>query len=643
MDRLQRIKFLVDQSKLYAQFLASSIEEKPKESNGSKEPEKTEQPKEPKEPQGTKETKGEASARKAKASDPVKKRRKDQPDITTFFKPPPKSNDQPKALTVQLHDYQKAALKWLIMLYQNGLNGILADEMGLGKTLEVIAFLAFLLENGVDGPFLVLAPLSALGNWINELEHFAPSITYTKYYGTPQQRTQLRRKKKDWGNIVVSSYEIVMVDQRYLHGIAWKYIIVDEGHRLKNVDSKLMKVLKSFTSANRMLLTGTPLQNNLTELWALLNFLLPDVFTDLSIFHSWFESGEVSVSSSDEEGLVTSLHDILRPFLLRRLKKDVGLHLPSKREYVVFTGLTPVQQKLYQHILDGTAREYVVEQILHDKESEVTDALVKQARQELRTKSFSNLVMQLRLCCDSPYLFWYPETPQFEATSGKLQMLHELMQRLAKDNHKLLVFTQFARMLDVLEDWATERGYNYRRLDGTTPQADRQAMIDELASPDSDIDMFMVTTRSGGQGVNLVGADTVVLFDSDWNPQQDLQAMDRVHRIGQTRPVLVIRLCMGDTVEQDLLERAAEKLELNNLVIESGHFKGPVALTRETNEQKIAGLGEQLQRHKQRFTAPKQMSDAEFDAMLDRSPAAYRRAAEDPNLGESVFCVKSEP
>lgn len=648
--RLQRIRFLVDQSKLYAQFLSDSIQPvaKDNENNAADKPKEETQPTNP--PPSKK------SRRSKKEPDPAS-----QSSITEFFKANTKTpKEQPKSIVVPLHPHQISALKWLIMLYEQGLNGILADEMGLGKTLEVIAFLAFLLDNGAEGPFLVLAPLSTIGNWCDEIQRFAPSLTFTKYYGSPTERTKLRRAKSKWGDIIITSYETIMADAQYLQRVGWKYIIVDEGHRLKNIDSKLMRVLKTFSSANRMLLTGTPLQNNLVELWALLNFLLPDVFTDLDIFHTWFESGEAQVDENVESGLVTSLHDILRPFLLRRLKKDVGLNLPSKREYVIFAGLTTIQQNLYQSLLDGNAREFVTQQIIeNDKKgkSQDVETLIKAAKQMLRGKSFSNLVMQLRLCCNSPYLFWDPWAAttsannnnnlkidkRIEESSGKLQILHQLMQKLKANGHKVLIFTQFTKMLDVLEDWAHYRKYKYCRLDGSTSQADRQDMIREFSDNVTDVDLFMLTTRSGGQGVNLVGADTVILFDSDWNPQQDLQAMDRVHRIGQDKPIIVIRLCVGDTVEQDLLERASQKLELNHLVIESGQFKGPT-LTNASTEQKIADMSAQLHRHSLKFEDKSafKLTQNEFNKILDRSPAAYENATKDPRVSEHVICVKSE-
>lgn len=603
--RLQRIKYLVDQSKLYANFLTSNLQQ-------------TEEPK-----------------RKKGLSSMGGEKKLDFP--------------KPKAIKADLLPYQLQGVQWIANLYKNGLNGILADEMGLGKTLQVISFLAYLLENGLDGPFLIVGPLSTLGGWRDQLARFAPSMKSLVYYGSREARRKLQRKLPPKSTVVVTSYEMILRSFSSLGRIPWQYLIVDEGHRLKNVNSKLLRQLKRYHSSNRLLLTGTPLQNNLAELWALLNFLLPDVFTDLEIFQQWFENGN-NVDSDNEGSLVTSLHDILRPFLLRRLKSEVGLQLPPKREYVIFTALTPCQRSLYRSILDGKARDFVVEQILNErptrkrgssKSEEETEILVKQAKQELRHKSFANLVMQLRLACDSPFVFWDPYIhkqldSRVEDTSGKLQILGTLIKKLK--GHKVLIFTQFTKMLDVLEDWASWHGYNYRRLDGSTSHEEREKLLDKFTE-DSDIELFLLSTRSGGQGVNLMAADTVVIFDSDWNPQQDLQAMDRVHRIGQHKPVLVFRLITGDTVEQDLLERADAKLELNNLVIEKGHFN-----QQQSHEDQIKSMGYQLARHEHKFrgTGGLKIDDNTWTRMLDRSDSSYARAVKQPKLSDLVFCRSAE-
>lgn len=610
--RLERIRFLVEQSKLYAKFLESSIK-----------PLDTTEP-----PSKVMEDDVEKPPKKLKAGQNKKMQASKQRLMTEFCtKVAPRKNSEPKdefltpSLAVPLHPYQLDGIKWMSNLFENGLNGILADEMGLGKTVQVIGFLAYLVEQQVKGPFLIVAPLSTLGNWVSEFERFAPRLEICKYYGTSKQRAAIRRnafRDPAW-KTYITTYETVISDAKQLSRMAWSYVIVDEGHRLKNINCKLVKELKRLKSANRLLLTGTPLQNNLTELWALLNFLLPDVFTDLDIFHKWFEmNGKLEADS--EESLVESLHEILRPFVLRRQKIDVAISLPPKRENIIYTSLTPLQADLYSHILTGDARDWVVERIKEDlpRQEEQTQ-MIKQAMMELRQKSFSNTVMQLRLCCNSPYLFWYPFEQIDErivSSSGKMKLLDALVDRLAAKKHKTLIFSQFTKMLDLLEDWAVYRNYTYARIDGSTAQADRQALLDEF-TVGSKIQLFLLSTRSGGQGVNLTAADTVILFDSDWNPHQDMQAMDRVHRIGQTKPVLVFRLITADSVEQGLLQRAEKKLDLGNLVIDKGKFRG-IGI-----REQLSNLGKQLQTHRSKFDGSILVSEEEFENILDRSSASY--------------------
>ena len=289
-----------------------------------------------------------------------------------------RSANQPKAVTGGImRGYQLEGLYWLRSLYENGLNGILADEMGLGKTVQVISFLAFLREMESFGPFLVVAPLSTLGNWIDEFARWTPEIKTLLYHGTPDERAQLRDTKlKKPGTpsfpVVCTSYEICMNDRQFLSRYGWKFIIIDEGHRLKNLNCRLIKELKQYQSANRLLITGTPLQNNLAELWSLLNFLMPEIFDTLENFESFFDFSAVLekgghktiIAQEQKSNLVASLHAILKPFLLRRVKTDVETDLPKKREYIVYAPLTDSQKELYKHIIEGDSRAYLEQQVV---------------------------------------------------------------------------------------------------------------------------------------------------------------------------------------------------------------------------------------------------------------------------------------
>lgn len=536
---------------------------------------------------------------------------------------------QPKLITgCRMKDYQVTGMQWLVSLYQNGLNGILADEMGLGKTLESISMLAFLYEQGITGPFLICCPLSTVSNWINEFHRFAPTFKALAYVGPKDKRVKLRRKFKS-SNVIVTSYELSIRDFKYLENREWKYLIVDEGHRLKNTNCLLIQQLRKIRTSNRLLLTGTPLQNNLNELWSLLNFILPEIFRDAAMFQQWFEFGELE-SLKDETGskesekfneivsleiqktLVKNLHTILKPFLLRRLKKDVIRGLPPKREYIVYSKLSEKQAQLYQAILsrnfrvllykesfkdyvrlngfkshysktysDNQLDKYVENQLLDDfpKSDPNLDEDWKFVKRQVSHKKLQNIMMQLRLVCDCPYLFFFPWNDDTKLSkdlvknSCKLQILDQLVPELIQNGHRILIFSQFTGMLDIIQQYLTElHDIGCSRIDGSTSQADREQFIDDFNSPDSNSSIFLLSTRAGGLGINLTAADTVVLFDSDWNPQVDLQAMDRVHRIGQKKPVIVYRLVCANTIEEFLLAKADSKRRLEKLVIQLGDF-----------------------------------------------------------------------
>ncbi|KGB77139.2 helicase [Cryptococcus deuterogattii R265] len=669
----------------------------------------------------------------------------DDGDVQYSFK-------QPELVTgAKLRDYQLAGVQWMISLYENGLNGILADEMGLGKTLQTISFLSHLRSKGTWGPFLIVCPLSVLNNWIMEFEKFTPSVPVLMYHGNPDHRAELRasrlqtptasdagsaktkRRKsngKVTGNdtstfpIVITTYEICMKDKQFLSGIRWKFIVVDEGHRLKNLDCKLIRELKSYTSANRMILTGTPLHNNLAELWSLLNFILPDIFDDLDSFQQWFNFDEMNEGQTTEgllnkSNVVASLHAILKPFLLRRLKIDVEKELPPKKEYLLFAPLTQMQKDIYQAIVSGQIREYLIDKVSSSgsgantpKEEtpeleavvEATDGrgqrkkkkvnyrieendnkyvrdleegrirpedgpagveeksaaevgrewALKQATKHVNNMRLQNLVMQLRKISSHPYLFDWPSDPvtgelvvddNLVNASGKMLLLNRLLDALFRKGHRVLLFSQFTTMLDVIEDWATVyKGWKICRIDGSTSQESRREQMDEFNGGKDDPDackLFLLSTRAGGLGINLVSADTVIFFDQDWNPQMDLQAQDRAHRIGQTKPVLVFRLVSAHTIESKILAKAGNKRKLEALVISQGKFgrvvdeNGKVLLGRKSTKKAEAKEsvtemakalldleGEEIN------VASKDdqiISDADLEILLDRSAAAFAR------------------
>ena len=661
-----------------------------------------------------------------------------------------RSAKQPDSVTGGfMRNYQLEGLDWLTSLYENGLNGILADEMGLGKTIQTIAFLAFLRERGIHGPFLIAAPLSTTSNWVAEFQKWTPSIPVVLYHGSKQEREELRRKRlRNPGSadfpVICTSYEICMNDRKHLAHFGWKFIIIDEGHRIKNLNCRLIRELQSYQSANRLLITGTPLQNNLAELWSLLHFLMPSIFDKLESFESWFDfsalkekDGYEQILSKDrQKNLVTSLHAILKPFLLRRVKADVETTLPKKREYVLYAPLTQTQRELYQEILEGNSRAYLENKVVEtlsgtatpnstrstslkrkladdtstpnksakssrastpttmngsarsrkakknqgyeelsdskyfktlegtpsspmtedvesedEEESERAKTLAL-AKREIAQKKLQNPVMQLRQCCNSPHNFFYPfdlddNTPVDDTLvteSGKMLLLDRMLPELLGKGHKVLIFSQFTTQLDLLETYCSElREWPICRIDGSVAQSDRQEQILSFNEPDSDTNIFLLSTRAGGQGINLAAADTVLLFDSDWNPQQDLQAQDRAHRIGQTRPVIVYRFATKGTVEQMLLEKADSKRRLEKLVIQKGRFRNARSdagadfaelqrlLGKDDGERIDVAEGKGL------------LSDKDLTILTDRSDEAFDRAEQGlDTVGEMFKAVQTK-
>lgn len=500
-----------------------------------------------------------------------------------------------------MRDYQIQGLNWMISLYQNGINGILADEMGLGKTLQTISFLGWLREyKNTPGYHLVVVPKSTLDNWRREFEKWVPGFKVVVLQGSKEARAELIQEQilpQDF-DVLLTTYELCLREKSALKKMSWEYIIIDEAHRIKNVDSMLSQIVRAFSSRSRLLITGTPLQNNLMELWSLLNFLLPDVFSSAEDFESWFkDKGEES-----QDQVVQQLHKVLRPFLLRRVKADVEKSLLPKKEINIFVGLTDMQRKWYKSILE--------------KDIDAVNGGV--GKKEGKTRLL-NIVMQLRKCCNHPYLFDGAEPgPPFTTdehlvfNSGKMVILDKLLRSMKEKGSRVLIFSQMSRVLDILEDYCFFREYEYCRIDGSSAHEDRIAAIDEYNKPDSEKFIFLLTTRAGGLGINLTTADIVVLFDSDWNPQADLQAMDRAHRIGQTKQVYVFRFVTDKSIEERILERAAQKLRLDQLVIQQGRAQPG------KNQQNKEDLVEMIQHGAEEIISSKSsmILDEDIDAII---------------------------
>ncbi|XP_061347775.1 protein CHROMATIN REMODELING 5-like [Gastrolobium bilobum] len=486
-----------------------------------------------------------------------------------------KLEEQPEWLKGgKLRDYQLEGLNFLVNSWRNDTNVILADEMGLGKTVQSVSMLGFL-QNAqqINGPFLVVVPLSTLSNWAKEFRKWLPDMNVIVYVGTRASREVCQQYEfyddKKAGrpikfNALLTTYEVVLKDKAVLSKIKWNYLMVDEAHRLKNSEAQLYTALSEFSTKNKLLITGTPLQNSVEELWALLHFLDPDKFKSKDDFVQNYKN-----LSSFNENELANLHMELRPHILRRVIKDVEKSLPPKIERILRVEMSPLQKQYYKWILERN---------FHDLNKGVRGNQV----------SLLNIVVELKKCCNHPFLFesadhgfggdsGNSDSSKLERivfSSGKLLILDKLLVRLHETKHRVLIFSQMVRMLDILAEYMSLRGFQFQRLDGSTKAELRQQAMDHFNAPGSDDFCFLLSTRAGGLGINLATADTVIIFDSDWNPQNDLQAMSRAHRIGQQEVVNIYRFVTSKSVEEDILERAKKKMVLDHLVIQKLNAEG---------------------------------------------------------------------
>ncbi|KAL3687398.1 hypothetical protein R1sor_013707 [Riccia sorocarpa] len=460
-----------------------------------------------------------------------------------------------------LFPHQLEALNWLRKCWHRQRNVILADEMGLGKTISATSFLAAMHhEFKARAPCLVLVPLSTMPNWLAEFSQWAPSLNVIEYHGSAKARSIIR--EHEWHpitsdgsklrqaykfNVMLTTFEMVIQDPTLLKSVPWEVLIVDEGHRLKNSESKLFTLLNTFSFSHRVLLTGTPLQNNFSEMFNLLNFLQPDKFPSLAAWEEKFSG----LSTADQ---VEELKKLVAPNMLRRLKRDAMQKIPPKTEIVVPVDMNSVQSEYYKALL---TKNYLL------------------LRNGAKQQSMLNIVMQLRKVCNHPYLIpgTEPETgtPEFLQgmrikASSKLMLLHSMLAKLKADGHRVLIFSQMTKLLDILEDYLTFQfgSGTFERVDGSVSVAERQAAILRF-NQDASRFVFLLSTRACGLGINLATADTVIIYDSDFNPQADLQAMNRAHRIGQSKTLLVYRLVTRSSVEERILHLAKKKLMLDHL------------------------------------------------------------------------------
>ncbi|CAK62957.1 unnamed protein product (macronuclear) [Paramecium tetraurelia] len=641
---------------------------------------------------------------------------------------------QPFLLNGQLRIYQLVGVHWMASLHQQQMNGILADEMGLGKTIQTIALLAYLAANKqIWGPHLVIVPTSILMNWEIEFKRWCPAFKIMTYFGSPKER---KLKRQGWSqlnsfHVCITSYKIVIQDSKVFKRKKWYYMILDEAQHIKNFKSQRWQVLLNFNTRSRLLLTGTPLQNDLGEIWSLLHFLMPSIFDSHQDFLQWFMSIEKAIQENKtiSEEVLRQLHDILRPFVLRRLKKDVEKQLPEKREIIVKCDLSRRQKYLYDEFIQSSGNfeiqgtdfvtmmnkvqqlrkvcnhpelfeqrpveqpfffpalkftypkrvqlnlrqspiklhvtqikqrfpsqevlqfySNIIEQrIMNKKASKFGKRWVELENSQVQSRFKSNMSNSYRkvvfyhalltynpemlTCCKeqiksflmptvdyllekmqetlnefscvirkvdalpqqlyySPYqaqqqdtiprgvdsLFYmiqkqrmlFPNKKLLIYDCGKMNTLVSLIYKLKSQNHKIIIFTQMTKMLDLFEAVLSLSKISYLRLDGSTPVEMRQKIVESFNQ--LNITCFISSTRSGGIGLNLTGADTVIFYDTDWNPAMDKQAQDRCHRIGQVRPVTIYRLITNSTIEENIFLKSLQKRQLDDFVMQSGMF-----------------------------------------------------------------------
>uniref|UniRef100_A0A4W6DNM0 Chromodomain helicase DNA binding protein 6 n=1 Tax=Lates calcarifer TaxID=8187 RepID=A0A4W6DNM0_LATCA len=496
----------------------------------------------------------------------------------------------------QLREYQLEGMNWLLFNWYNRKNCILADEMGLGKTIQSITFLYEIFNMGIRGPFLIIAPLSTITNWEREFRTWT-HMNVIVYHGSQISRQMILQyemfHRDPQGNTIpgvlkfhglITTFEMIMADCPELKKLHWRCVVIDEAHRLKNRNCKLLEGLKLMNLEHKVLLTGTPLQNSVEELFSLLNFLEPLQFPSESSFLEEF--GDLK---TDEQ--VKKLQAILKPMMLRRLKDDVEKNLAPKEETIIEVELTNIQKKYYRAILEKNF-----------------SFLSKGANQH-NMPNLINTMMELRKCCNHPYLITgaeekilesfkkshSPDAPDFQLqamiqAAGKLVLIDKLLPKLLAGGHKVLVFSQMVRCLDILEDYLIQRRYTYERIDGRVRGNLRQAAIDRFCKPDSDRFVFLLCTRAGGLGINLTAADTCIIFDSDWNPQNDLQAQARCHRIGQSKAVKVYRLITRNSYEREMFDKASLKLGLDKAVLQDINRKGSLNGVQQLSKLEVEDL-----------------------------------------------------
>lgn len=530
----------------------------------------------------------------------------------------------------ELMKYQLEGLNWLYYQWYTQRNGILADEMGLGKTIQVIALMATLVQEHNCFPFLIVVPNSTAANWRREIKQWVPSLRVVAYFGSTQSRNMAYKyemypegAKELRCHIVVTSYDAAADDscKRMFRSVSWGGLIVDEGQRLKNDKSQLYTALKGVRAPFRLLMTGTPLQNNARELFNLLQFL------DETINAAELEEKYAEMTSEN----VKQLHEQIRPFILRRTKAQVLTFLPPLGQVILPISMSHLQKQLYKSILSKSP-ELLKALFTSDK------ALKQQERANL-----SNILMQLRKCLCHPFVYSREIEERTDVTavshrnlveaSAKLSLLEMLLPKLQERGHRVLIFSQFLDMLSIVEDFLDGMQMAYQRLDGQMGSLEKQKRIDQFNAPDSPLFAFLLSTRAGGVGINLATADTVIILDPDWNPHQDLQAIARAHRIGQKKKVLCFQLMTRASVEEKIIHMGRKKMALDHVVVEQLDADG----TDDHDVESILKFGAAGLFKDGNADQDIRYDESSIEKLLDRSQIENTRANADDDSAEAQF------
>ncbi|KAK6531074.1 hypothetical protein TWF281_007900 [Arthrobotrys megalospora] len=623
---------------------------------------------------------------------------------------------QPKEIRAVMKPYQIEGLSWLLWLNKNGLSGILGDEMGLGKTLQTLSLFSYISSQAASEidkshphrPFLVVCPLSVLTSWVNEAKKFVPHLRAMRLHGPIKERTRLKRlaekglesgkdgtenpvhpenPKRGW-DIIVTSYDTFVAEKVWFkRAFIWRYVALDEGHQIKNSETLSSQSLQSISAEYRLILTGTPIQNNLFELWSLVHWLYPEVFTNRTC-DDWRQAFDLTRGKVDTS-FVDSSRSLLELIMKRRTKQSPGINLgiPDKEEVVLYVPLSPMQRMWYTMILtkldnsmlerlfknskskesaDITAAkeeakrldnveirvdndgEEVTIKADNEEWNEVEEAVkksIEQVKSDPSWRKLMNILIQLRKICNHPYLIPAAEPEPYSlgqhiiTASGKFMVLEKLITQLViKQDRKVLIFSNFTKTLDICEEFLQLIGgdgsqFEYLRLDGSTGRARRNLSIRLFNQAGSPYKVFLISTKAGGLGINLTSATEVVMIDANWNPQADLQAMARSHRIGQTKKVTVYKLVTQGTVEEQMIGRIQKKLYLSAKVTESmrdihGSKKqagGPTSVADEEDDAPKFTMNQLMTLVRRGAQAiarpeidPKEMMEWDWDTMLEK-------------------------